>query len=268
MDFTTIGGLCVGIGLVVFAVFYHEGLQGLTLFWDLPSALITFGGTFSALLVNYPLPRVIGVVKVLHKVFSESQEDTSKIIGTFVTFARKARTDGFLSLETDVKNIDNDFLRRGVRLVIDGQDKEFIQTMLDTELLFIRERHKIGQEMFTALGTYSPAFGIIGTIIGLILMLRKLEDPSQIAGAMAIALLTAVYGLMSAYLVFLPIAGKLRRRSDEEILIKEVIIRGVLLLQSGASPSIVEANLKAYLDPTKRGTSGVRREGIPGATKV
>ena len=143
-------------------------------------------------------------------------------------------------------------MKRGVQLVIDGADKEFTQNMMETELGFVRERHKIGQEIFNSLGTYSPAFGIIGTILGMIMMMSTLEDVAQVPRRMALALSAAFYGLSSGYLLFLPMAGKLRRRSEEELLIKEIIIRGVLLLQTGVAPSLMESNLKAYLDPTTR----------------
>ena len=155
-------------------------------------------------------------------------------------------------MEGDVKLVKNDFLKRGVQLVIDGSDQEFIRNMMDTELGFIRERHKVGQEIFNSLGTYSPAFGIIGTVLGMILMLNSISDVEEVPRKMALCLAAAFFGLGSGYMFFLPMAGKLRRRSEEELLVKEIIIRGVLLLQSGVSPSIMEANLKAYLEPAKR----------------
>jgi chemotaxis protein MotA len=145
-------------------------------------------------------------------------------------------------------------------MVIDGHDADFIRNLMETELAFIQERHKIGQEIFIALGTYSPAFGLIGTVIGLILMLRNLQDTAQIASGMAVALLTTFYGAMAAYLLFLPIAGKLKRRSEEEVFVKEVIIRGVLLLQSGVAPSVMEANLQAYLSPALRNAALAREK--------
>jgi len=213
---------------------------------------VVMGGTFCALLVNYPLSQVIGLGKVLRKVLLSGGEDTSEIVNTFVTLSQKAKKEGFLALEADLKNINNDFLKRGVQLVIDGSDQEFIRNMLETELGFIRERHKVGREIFNALGTYSPAFGIIGTVMGMILMLDSIDDVAQVPKRMALALSAAFFGLGSGYLLFLPMAGKLHRRSEEELLIKEIIIRGVLLLQSSTAPSIVEANLKAYLEPSKR----------------
>ena len=156
-------------------------------------------------------------------------------------------------------------MKRGVQLVVDGQDAEFIRGLLETEVTFIQERHKVGQEIFIALGTYAPAFGLIGTIIGLIQMLANLQDQAQIASGMAVALLTTFYGAMAAYLVFNPIAGKLKRRSEEEILVKQVIIRGVLLLQSGTTPSIIEANLQAYLEPRLRKIASARERAAAGA---
>src|SRR5215510_909764 len=202
--------------------------------------------------MNYPIGQVFGLFKVLKKVMSSSVEDTSEIVTTFVNFAKKGRTEGFLALEGDVKLLKNDFLKRGVQLVIDGSDQEFIRNMMETELGFIRERHKVGQEIFNSLGTYSPAFGIIGTVLGMILMLNSISNVEEVPRSMALCLAAAFFGLGSGYMLFLPIAGKLRRRSEEELLIKEIIIRGVLLLQTGAAPSLIESNLKAYLDPTTR----------------
>lgn len=256
MDITTLIGAIAGFLLIAFGIMLR-GTGGIDFtqfmaFYNLPSILITFGGAICATLINYPFSQVVGVIKVVKKVFTEPGESAAGIIEQFVAFCQKARKEGLLSLEEDIKKLDNDFMRRGLQMVIDGQDADFIRNLMETELAFIQERHKIGQEIFIALGTYSPAFGLIGTIIGLILMLRNLQDTAQIASGMAVALLTTFYGAMAAYLIFLPISGKLKRRSEEEIFIKEVIIRGVLLLQSGVAPSVMEANLQAYLSPALR----------------
>jgi len=250
MDFTTIIGIFSGLALIVIAIMMREG--GIVTFWNLPSVFITFGGAFAATLVNYPIKQVVNVFKIAAKVFTAKEEDTQELIDNFVDFAKKARRMGVMELEKDIKDIQNDFLRRGVELVVAGADQERIRTELETELTFIQERHKIGQEIFIALGTYCPAFGMIGTIMGLILMLARIEDQSQIATGMAVALLTTFYGALAGYLIFLPIAGKLKRRSADELLVKEVIIRGVLSLQAGEIPSVVEAKLKAYLPPKMR----------------
>ncbi|MGA2090640.1 MAG: MotA/TolQ/ExbB proton channel family protein [Endomicrobiales bacterium] len=253
MDLATVFGLLVGFGLVIFSVLLAEGAKGFVPFLNPEAFFVVMGGTFCALLVNYPIREVFKIMKVTKKAFlSAEEEDTPAIIAVFVELAKKARTDGFLSLENDVKNMKNDFMKRGVQMVVDGLDKDLIANMMETELGLIRERHNVGQEIFTALGTYSPAFGIIGTVLGMILMLSSISDVEEVPRRMALALAAAFYGLGAGYLVFLPMSGKLRRKSEQELLIKEIIIRGVLLLQSGAIPSRLEENLKAYLEPTQR----------------
>lgn len=255
MDIATIAGIFTFFGLTVFMIFHSEGAAGFKPFMNMEAVFIVMGGTFCATLVHYPISQVIGVGKIIRKtLFSHGEEDGSGIVVTFVALAQKAKKEGFLSLQADLKNIKNDFLRRGVQLVVDGADHEFIRNMLETEIGFIRERHKGGAEILNALGTYSPAFGIIGTVLGMIMMLSSIDDVAAVPRRMALALSAAFYGLGSGYLIFLPMGGKLRTRSEEELLLKEIIIRGVLLLQSGATPSVVEANLMAYLPPAQRRT--------------
>ncbi|MFH1726355.1 MAG: MotA/TolQ/ExbB proton channel family protein [Elusimicrobiota bacterium] len=252
MDIATVMGILVFIGLAVAAILMAEGFKGFAPFANPEAFLVVMGGTFCATLVHYPLKQVVGLGKILRKVMLQQTEDTTHIVGTFVALCQKAKRDGFLALQDDVNRIDDDFLKRGVQLVVDGSDQEFIRNMLETEIGFIRERHKIGQEIFNAMGTYSPAFGIIGTVLAMVLMLANVDDVAAVPRRMAFALAAAFYGLGSGYLLFLPMGGKLRRRSEEELLVKEIVIRGVLLLQSGAAPSVVEANLKAYLEPSQR----------------
>jgi chemotaxis protein MotA len=252
MDVATIAGIIVFLGLVILSIFLQEGIKGFVPFVNLEAFFVVIGGTFCALLVNYPLSQVLGLRKVLKKVLLTTGEDTTEIISTFVEFTKKAKAEGVLSLDADVKNIKNDFMKRGVQLVIDGYDSEFIRNTLETEIGFIRERHKVGQEIFNSLGTYAPAFGIIGTVLGMILLLRGVDDITMVPKRMALALAAAFYGLSAGYLLFYPMAGKLRRRSEEELLVKEIIIRGVILLQSGVSPILMESNLKAYLEPAQR----------------
>ena len=262
MDIATISGIIVFLGFVVGAVYLQEGWKGFAPFMNKEAFFVVMGGTFCAILVNYPMSAIIGVGKVLKQVLTSKGEDTSRLVSTFVTLSQKAKKDGFLALEGNVKTLDNDFLKRGIQLVIDGADHEFIRNMLETELDFIRERHKTGREIFNALGTYAPAFGIIGTVLGMILMLASIDDVTQVPRRMALALSAAFYGLGAGYWLFLPMAGKLKHRSEEELFVKEIIIRGVLLLQSGSTPSVVEANLKAYLEPSKR--ISVKKEAKPG----
>lgn len=252
MDITTILGVISGISLIVVAIIMRMGGVGLKGFFDVSSMFITFGGAFAATLVNYPMKQVLGVFKIARKVLTEKEENPAKLINQFIYFTKIAHKQGILELEKELNKVNNEFLKRGVQLVVDGADQERIRAELETEITFIRERHRIGQEIFLTLGTYCPAFGMIGTIMGLIMMLARIEDQSQIAGGMAVALLTTFYGAVAGYLLFLPVAGKLKRRSEDEIFIKEVIIRGVLSLQAGEIPSVMEAKLKAYLAPQLR----------------
>lgn len=252
MDITTILGVISGISLIVVAIIMRMGGVGLKGFFDVSSMFITFGGAFAATLVNYPMKQVLGVFKIAKKVLTEREEDPAKLINQFIYFTKIAHKQGILELEKELNKVNNEFLKRGVQLVVDGADQERIRAELETEITFIRERHRIGQEIFLTLGTYCPAFGMIGTIMGLIMMLARIEDQSQIAGGMAVALLTTFYGAVAGYLLFLPVAGKLKRRSEDEMFIKEVIIRGVLSLQAGEIPSVMEAKLKAYLAPQLR----------------
>ncbi len=171
MDIATVLGIFVFLGLAVITVFVSEGWAGFKPFLNMEALLMVMGGTFCATLVNYPLSQVVGLGRIVRKVLFSAPEDTPDIVATFVTLSQKAKKEGFLALQGDVKGIQNDFLRRAVQLVIDGADQEFIRNMLETEIGFIRERHKVGQEIFNAMGTYAPAFGIIGTVLGMILML-------------------------------------------------------------------------------------------------
>ncbi|TBR22830.1 motility protein A [bacterium] len=252
MDIGTVMGILAFFGMGVAMIYHAEGWAGFKPFANLEALLMVMGGTFCATLVNYPLKSVVGLGKITRKVLFQGVEDTAGIVVTFRALAEKAKKEGFLAIEQDVAKLEDDFMKRGLQMVLEGQDQEFIRNMLETELGFIRERHKGGAEIFNALGTYSPAFGIIGTVLGMIMMLSSIEDVSAVPRRMALALAAAFYGLGSGYLIFLPMGGKLKRRSEEELLIKEIVIRGVLLLQSGATPSIVEANLKAYLEPSQR----------------
>jgi len=253
MDIATSFGFLIGLTLIISSIFLRAGVRGLMGFINIPSMFITFGGTFAATMINYPLKQVIKVFGIAKNVIFAKDENPVSIISEIVKLTKKARTQGLLAIEDDIKKLDNEFLRKGFSMVLAGLDEETIRKELETEIIFLRERHKIGQEIFITIGTYSPAFGMIGTIMGLIMMLARIEDQSQIAGGMAVALLTTFYGALASYLVFLPVAGKLKRRSDDEVLVKEVIIEGVLSMKAGEIPSIIERKLKAFLPPKLRG---------------
>ena len=252
MDLATIIGLVAGIGFVIFGI-----LQGgsLLLFWNIPSVLIVGGGTIGATLINYPLTEILGVVKVVRNAFLHKEESPHGIIQTLVGFAETARREGILSLEQQAQSLEDEFLKTGISLAVDGTEPEYIKDIMTTELDYISERHRVGAGIFDAMGLYAPAFGMIGTLIGLINMLASMEDPSTIGPSMAVALITTLYGAAMANLVFLPIAGKLKHRSASEMLLKQLCIEGIMAIQSGDNPRIVEGKLKAFISPSQRSTA-------------
>ena len=249
MDVATIIGIAAGVILIVSAI-----LQGgnFGMFVNIPSIMIVVGGTLAATLINFPLQDVLGVIKTVKNAFLHKAVPPTKIIQTVVAFATTARRDGILALESQASEAGDEFLERSVQLAVDGTAPELIKDILTTELAFLEERHSLGQGVFTSMGTFAPAFGMIGTLIGLINMLATLEDPSTIGAGMAVALITTFYGAFMANLIFLPIAGKLKVRTRRELLTKEVIIEGILSIQSGDNPRVVEQKLKAFIAPTLR----------------
>ena len=253
MDLGTIVGLIAGVGLMLWGMASGaQGIAGLKLFADLPSMIIVVGGSCAAVLINFPLTQVFSTMKVAKNVFSSKSHDPNSIIGTMVSFAEKARREGLLTLEEEANDLEDEFLKKGIRLVVDGTDPDLVRDILEIELSFLEDRHKLGKEVFEALGAFAPSFGMIGTLIGLIQMLANLDDPSSIGAGMAIALLTTFYGALLANLFFLPMAGKLGVRNGEEVLMRQVIVEGVLAIQNGENPRIVQEKLKAFFPPKLR----------------
>lgn len=249
MDIATLLGTISAFGLVILAIFMGGGLS---LFISPPSLMIVVGGTLGATMINYPLRDVIGALGVVKNVFFTKPLPIEKIAGKFVAFAGRARREGILSLESDIDSISDDFFKKGLQLSIDGIEPQSIQEILETEIDFLRERHHLGAEIFTTMGSFAPALGMIGTLIGLVQMLQSMDDPNAIGPAMAVALLTTFYGSVLANLVFMPVAGKLRTRSKEEILIKEMIVQGVISLCRGDNPRLIEQKLLSFLAPKFR----------------
>lgn len=250
MDPTTALGIVAGLLMIGLAILVSGASLGA--YVDIPSVLITVGGAVCATIVNFPLHRLMETAKVVKVAFVQRLEDPGEIIRRMVGFAEKARREGLLALEESVDKINDPFLKKGVQLVVDGTDPALVKDILETDLAFLEDRHKQGAKVVVALAQYAPAFGMIGTLVGLIQMLRKIDEPSKIGPAMAVALITTLYGAMLAYLVFTPIAGKLELRSSEEVLRKEMTLEGILAIQSGDNPRIVEEKLRAYLAPKLR----------------
>ena len=250
MDLATIIGLILGTSLIVGSIMMGGG--GIGPFVNIPSLMITVGGSFSALLINFPLKRVLSVFGVVKNCFTQKLPAPTEIIEQFKEMSTIARKDGLLALEAKVAEIPDEFLRRGLEIVVGGNSKEETQALLETEINCIDERHKIGKKVIDALGSAAPAFGMIGTLIGLVQMLRTLDDPSKIGGGMATALLTTLYGAVLANLFCIPLAGKLETRNKEEILIRELMMTGLLGLIEGQAPRAIQSRLSAFLSPASR----------------
>ncbi|BDV00054.1 chemotaxis protein MotA [Thermodesulfomicrobium sp. WS] len=251
MDIATIVGIFVAFGLVIASI-----AKDIMVFVDIPSVLIVFGGTIGAVLICYPLNQVLGVVGVIKKTFLFKLDSPADIIARFMDYANKARREGILSLEPLLKDIQDDFLRKGLQLTVDGMEPQAIQEILETEIAYLEERHQTGADILATFGTYAPALGMIGTVIGLVLMLKTMNDPSSIGPSMAVALITTFYGAVLANLVFNPMAAKLKNRSKEEVLIRGMILEGILCISKGENPRIIEEKLNSYLPPKQRKTQG------------
>ncbi len=249
MDIATLIGLIASAVLVIASILTGSGVS---FFFSLPSVMIVFGGAFGATLVNFPLKDVLAVVNVAKKTFMSTIDAPQETIETLVKIAEKARREGILAIERELDSITDPFMRLGIQYAVDGVEPEVIRSILESELGGMETRHMLGKKVFEALGTYAPAFGMVGTLIGLIQMLAALDDPSKIGAGMATALVTTLYGSMAANIIFLPMAGKLEYRSGEEIRQKEMVIEGILSIQSGDNPRVVKQKLTTFLPPAVR----------------
>jgi chemotaxis protein MotA len=250
MDLATIIGILMGLALVAGAIMMKESIVA---FIDPASAAIVVGGTAAAALVSFPLTHIIKIMAVVRKAFVTRPINPVEYVSTLVRLAEIARRDRILSLEAHLAEGNYDpFLTQGLRMAIDGQDPAIVEFALEQEIEAIIERHATGKSLFDNIGKYAPAFGMIGTLIGLVIMLKNMEDASQLGPAMAIALMTTFYGALIANLFALPIADKLALRSNQEVAAKRLIIRGVLSIQAGDNPRIVQQKLLAFLDSKQR----------------
>jgi chemotaxis protein MotA len=205
-----------------------------------------------ATLLAYPLSEVMGVFGVVKNVFLQKTQTTSELIPLISGFAKKARQEGILSFESQLSEIEDEFLVKGIQMAIDGMESSAIEDVMTTEIMYLEERHKLGSEIFTTMGAFAPAVGMLGTIIGLVQMLMQMEDPSSIGAPMAVALLTTFYGTLLANLLFIPVSGKLKTRSKQEVLVKQMVLEGVISIQSGDNHRVVEQKLKAFVAPRSR----------------
>lgn len=249
MDFATILGLLSAFGLV-FGAIAISGSSGM--FVSGASLAIVLGGTFGATLVSYPMRDFLSTARILMNAFVTKIDPPQATIVQMVEYAVRARKQGILALESALESVTDAFLARGVQLAVDGHESGAIEIILTNEIDHLEQRHERGAEIFATLGTFAPALGLIGTLIGLIRMLQSMDDPSTIGPSMALALLTTFYGAVLANLMFNPIASKLRTRSKEEVLLRELQLQGILAITNGDNPRIVEQKLNVFLAPKLR----------------
>ncbi len=249
MDLSTVLGIVAAFALMISAMLSGGSIM---LFVNVPSLLIVFGGTTGVVLVNYPFKDIFGAFAILKKAFHHKETTHNEVIEQLIKFSSKARKEGILSLQSMMNEVEDSFFQKGLQMAVDGQEPESLKDMLFREIEYIQERHDKGAEIFTTMGTFAPALGMIGTLIGLVQMLQTMSDPSTIGPAMAIALLTTFYGAVIANVVCLPIAGKLKHRSQTEVLRKNLIAEGMESILAGENPRIMEQKLHAFLAPKLR----------------
>ena len=253
MDLATILGLVIGIVLVIISICLGDaGIASLKGFLDAPSVLITFGGSFCAVLASNSLSEFIEGLKSIKLVFKVYAEDTGEMIRRIIDLSNVARKEGLLSLEEAAADLDDAFLKKGILLIVDGTDPELVRAIMETELMSLEERHKSKAAFWDSLGAMGPAWGMIGTLIGLINMLGNLSDPGSLGPAMSVALLTTMYGSMLANWLCAPVANKMKSNSGKEVMVKQIMIEGLLSIQAGENPRVIEEKLKSFVAPRDR----------------
>ena len=261
MDFATIIGLLLGFG-AIFLAGLVGGIDPKIFFGRWDAFVLIVGGTIGATMTSFPMRTFLrGFVMGFKTAFTETNFHTRDVISTLVSFAEKARREGLLALENEAAALDDDFMRKGIQLVIDGRDTEIIRKVLETEVSSAQEMGAKAEQVFMNLGGYSPTLGIIGTVLGLIGMLKGLGEASQstnIAGSIgtetAVAFVATFFGIMFANLLWLPIGTKIKERNGQMLLMREIMIEGILAIQAGDNPRLLEEKLLAFLDPKERET--------------
>ena len=249
MDLTSLIGF-LATWILVLASMASGGNFGAYI--DVPSIMITIGGAVGATIISNPGERLKAVGGAFKSVFLFKEPDLVGMVQMITSFAEKARREGLLSLEADVGEVESDFMRKAIQLVVDGTDPELVRAILDTEIGVFEDRHSANKTVFDNLAEFGPSFGMIGTLIGLIAMLGNLSDVSALGPGMAVALITTMYGSMLANMFAIPTAKKLAARSAQEVKSMELMVEGILAIQAGENPRIVEEKLKVYLPPKMR----------------
>lgn len=252
MDLASIIGLIVCFGMLMFGIIDAGGFAAVGSYLDFPSALITFGGSFAAVLTQYSLNDYIAGLKSISLVFKMPNANTAEVIAKIIELSNVARKEGLLSLEEAAADLEEPFLRKGILLIVDGTDPELVRAIMETELMSLDDRHKAKIGFWENIASMGPAWGMIGTLVGLVNMLNNMEDASAIGPAMAVALITTLYGSLLANWIATPVANKMKANNGLEMMIKEIMIEGLLSIQAGENPRVIEEKLKSFLAPKDR----------------
>lgn len=262
MDIATLIGVVAGFAFMIISIgLGADGFPGVVRFLDAPSAMITFGGAAAAIFASYSIADFLGGLKSIKIAFKGASLDAGSVIQKIIDLSNVARKEGLLSLEEAAGELDDAFLQKGIMLIVDGTDPDLVRGIMETELVSIDGRHRTNIGFWENLGAMGPAWGMIGTLIGLVLMLYHMDDVSSLGPNMAVALITTFYGSVLANWLCTPISTKLKSINDGEMHVKEIIVEGLLSIQAGENPRVIEEKLKSFLSPSVRGSLGKGEEG-------
>lgn len=252
MDIASLGGVIVGFIMVIFGILSSGGVSALGNFIDVPSVIITIGGSLTSVLGGNKLPDFINGLKSISLPFKDNTKDPAETIRTIINLSNIGRKEGLLALEEAANGIEDEFLKKGIGLVVDGTDPELVRGILETDLICLEDRHGKVISFWEYWGEMGPAWGMIGTLVGLVNMLKNLEDASTIGPNMAVALLTTLYGSLIANWICSPFGNKLKKNNTIEVTLKTITIEGLLSIQAGENPRVIEEKLKSFLAPSAR----------------
>ena len=249
MDIATIIGVLFGLVVVIGSIIAGGGAMA---FIHIPSIAITMGGMLCATMIHFSLPQFLGIFSIVRKTIVTKIPSPSELIQKMVNYAAINRRDGALALEQEIQNVNDLFFVKGLQMLVDGQDTENIRELMSLEIQYLQDRHSSGKKILEFMGAAAPAFGMIGTLIGLVQMLRNLDSPEQIGAGMAVALLTTFYGAFAANLIFIPLAGKLGIYSKAEVTAMEMITEGICAIAQGENPTAVREKMQAFISHSRR----------------
>jgi len=253
VDIASVIGFALCLVLVIFSIITgDQGVSAIMNFVDYKSALITFGGAFCCVLASNTVKDFMEGLKSIKLVFKIPQLNTPDVIRKIIDLSNVARKEGLLSLEEASSDLDDAFLKKGILLIVDGTDPELVRGIMETEMVSIDDRHKKKIKFWEDLAAMGPAWGMIGTLVGLVNMLKMMSDPDSIGPQMAIALITTLYGSMLANWLCNPVAAKMKNQNNDEMMAKEIMIEGLLSIQAGENPRVIEEKLKSFLTPEQK----------------